>query len=438
MRKGVIAGGLMTALATVTTALLVLLFIQPENLGFVREDTFNATATRFESDFAVFERTARAYDLAATRAFDLVLTVETERAALEATATENVAEQARIATAFAVTQRANIDAAFDNIAGRATLEHQIAVFDADSATAVQRFAATSTALADSGAEVSARLSDLNRREAEFAFNQTQVALDALATVTAVAIENEAQATAAALAFVGTQAAFEAEATRVEQAFAGTQAALAAEATAAAMGFDADADAAPFSADSFDAPTLTAVPFGTDGAFVAADGGRWRLDDATGWALNPDGTISTRADGAVIRSADEALRDYTLNLTIAPAVDGDYYALLRLPSAPDERGLALRVTYDERVVTGATIITYNAADLRDGGILGNGSGVLFSATPDAQTMLEIRVVVTGTRATIRLNDAVIFQTEIDGLNAASAVGWQLPAGARIGRLALNTP
>lgn len=437
MRKGVIAGGVMTALATVTTALLVLLFVQPENLGFVREDTFNATATRFESDFAVFERTALAYDLAATRAFDLVLTVETQRAALEATATENAAEAAQMATAFAVTQRANIDAAFDNIAGRATLEHQIAVFDADSATAVQRFAATSTALAGAEAEANARLSDLNRREAEFAFNQTQTALDALATVTAVAIENEAQATSAALAFVSTQAAFEAEATRVEQAFAGTQAALAAEATSAAMGFDEDADAAPFD-DSFDAPTLTAVPFGTDGAFVAADGERWRLDAASAWALNPDGTLSARADGAVIRSANEAVRDYTLNLTIAPPVDGDYYVLLRLPSAPDGRGLALRVTYDERVVTGATIITYSAADLRDGGILGNGSGVLFSATPDAQTTLEIRVIVTGARATVRLNDAVIFQTEIDGLSAAGGVGLQLPESARIGRLALNTP
>lgn len=457
-------------MATIMSAgFLMLVIIQPERVGLVREGDFRETATVAERTLVVIQRTIDANLGLEARNFELVQTVAAGQTEIAATATQN-ADQATesamtrdaVATAVEADLRMTADAlatsggdavetAFANIVVQATLEFEAAVLAVDATNAANNLAATERANAAqaTGAAVSAASTQaalngtaiaLDQRLQQVVFSETQSALDAVATQTQVSVANAQQATQSADSFALTGTAFAEQATRVEQDFQGTEAALNRDATAVALAFATDAPGSDTDSNEPQA-TQDAFPFRQDGGAVAASGDLWRLDDIGAWGIAPSGGLLARQSASYLLSQADDLRAFSLEATINPGDSGDVFVMLALP--PDETlpGIAARV---RRVDGGAwtiTLIRFDRATLlSDQGITGNGAGVLATsgvAIPlDTDGTLDIAISYVTGRLIVQLEGVLMLDTTVDPTPAPGAAGVQVAGNMEISRITLN--
>ncbi len=447
-----------TALILAYVALLIavmigvgLLITRPETVGLTQVVDAGATETALSDRFDVVVRTVQALDVRATRDFDLVLTQDEaatavfrtatreadqsrstldagfirQTAAADSVATANRAEQLTI-TALAATADANQVGILQNVERDATLEFRQAVLVREQTALAQDATDTArqsieTQTANEGTAVA-----LANRESAILRQETQIAQNAQATQTQIAVVNAAQATQAAADFIGTQTAFSAQATQVEQSYRATQAALAAESTQVAQGFATQA-AEGNPGDETDAPP--GAPMMPDGAIIETSAESFQVTDATRWRIEADGTLTATEDDAQIITTQADYDDYVLDVTVE-TLDGPLLVILSLPTDESIAGVALRLEPTEDGAIAPAIVTLSTTD-----------GTLrvvearFTAPPiTAQPSYSLRATLMDGRLQITLNEETLFITALDA--SAGQVGLQLSSNTRLTELSLR--
>jgi hypothetical protein len=283
---------------------------------------------------------------------------------------------------------------------------------------------------------------LENREFVLQGAETQSALDFIATVTSDAVANAQQATQSALDFQGTRTVFERQATQVELDYQGTQAALNRDATAVALSFATEAPNANLALSQTPPPTLTGVPFFTDGFQQGVMSGLWRLGSPADWFLNADGVLTANRSGAWLLTQMNDLDGYALETRITPltgvGVSAEYYILLNVDETGNS-GLALRINYDGERLIGAGLYRMSPPDIfRNDGLLNNDLIAIQSVIPDISpaSVLNIRVEVRANRAIAVINGNLLIDVTMEPAPASGAVGVQVPAGTQIESVTLS--
>lgn len=289
------------------------------------------------------------------------------------------------------------------------------------------------------------LAALENRQSALEGVETQSALDREATVTAAAITSAQQSTQAAINFEGTQVAFNRIATQVELDYQGTQAALARDATAAVLAF-ATSTPAPDSILSQTPPaTITAEPLFVDGFTTGVDTSLWEISAPGDWSLDQAGNLAAARSGAWMLTQADDLDGYRIETSLLPlrgsANAADYYVLLNTPAesdSDDRGGLTLRLSYNGQRLTAAGIYRFTRRQMtEDTGLLNRGLSAVEAVQiqTDTSDRLDIRVEMRVARVVVVVNDELLLDTTLDTAPLPGAVGLQLPAGARVLRVAV---
>ncbi len=289
--------------------------------------------------------------------------------------------------------------------------------------------ATGAALASTQAQVStfdAALQTLARdaqstraaqldRERQLDGTQTQQAVYADFTRTAVANRNAQQATQSALDAAATLNAINQLATQAALAFQVTQTAL---------------------AGNLWTPIPTAPP-----NIVMIDGGfdnrseslAWSgLPPNAAWALSGDGGLLARVDHAVLlTSADTGVR-YTVEAQYRPAsADAD----LDLLFAVSGGGYGVRAYYVGGQVTSVALFRFEAGALADpaGLAVRDAQVITFASGALTADVIDLRVEVNGAAARVLLNGQQVLISELPDAPATGAAGVHVPQGTALLRL-----
>ena len=256
----------------------------------------------------------------------------------------------------------------------------------------QRLNNDSTALA---------LSNRQQRLDQF---ETQIAINAQASLTADALVNAQQATQAALNYQATEAAVQREATQIELNYRSTQAALNQEATANALGFGTEAPVTP----------------------MVNMNARWQTSNLADWEFTADETWLATRNGAWLISNEMNLMNYTFDITLVPSNAGDYYVLLNAPN-----GLALNLTYGNGELQRVRLMQMTYEQLQNGLDTVN-SVALFDVQTSLPTnnILTVHVDWQNKHLIATVNGASVIDIGVDIDLPAGGVGIQVPQGTTI--------
>ena len=255
--------------------------------------------------------------------------------------------------------------------------------------------------------------------------QTGIAQDQLNTQTAVAIQNEQNATQAALNFQNTQVAANQQATQIALDFAMTQAALNQSATQNALDFATQVASIP-------TPTITPIPTNTpslqDSFIGGVDASQWRFASVADWGFHTGGGLISTRDGSWLITQQSDYTQYRFDAVIQPlAQAGNYVMILNIGANGDN--LAVRFAYDGTQMVAVSIITFVIDDFL------SDSGLLAVANPE---MINLPLTIPKTRQNIALSIAVNNQTITIMIDASTALTYTLETPISPGAVGIQLP
>lgn len=284
-----------------------------------------------------------------------------------------------------------------------------------------------------GEALDERSSSLLQRGAELDQRETQSALNAIATQTAVAAANAQRATQAALEFENTQTAFDRMATQVELDYQGTQAALNRDATAVALGFATNAAPAEDVLTQTPTPTQNAIPLFDEGSSLGSTAAIWRFSDAVDWDLGSGGALVAQRTGAWLLTESTVFTDYELTLTLAQTANiaTEFFVLLNIPENGD--GFALRLSHNGTRITAAGLFAANLDQITgENGLFGMNLTAIRAVQVGQETGPELNLTISTRNGRVQVQEGgtVVLDISLDTPPPAGAVGVQIAAGSEV--------
>lgn len=264
---------------------------------------------------------------------------------------------------------------------------------------------------------------LVNRENRVQGTETQQAVNADITRTAVADSSFRQATESALNASATQAALAALATRVQQDFVATQ-------TAIAGGLWTPVPTAP--------PNIIVIDSGYANTPERLQ--NTALPPNRVWSQTSAGLVAQVDHAALLTRADSFGRNYTVFVDFTPAPDAatSYDVLFGVRETGDSYGV--RVFHSRGRISAVQLFRFEYRWLAGGdGIPVTSAQVLDGLTGDLASAdsVSLRVQMIGGLVNVVVNNATLLSATLDGVTELrGAVGVQFNAGARLQRLTVE--
>jgi hypothetical protein len=289
-------------------------------------------------------------------------------------------------------------------------------------------------------DLAATQAALDNRQDLLDQTETQSALNALATRTAVALSNEQQATRVALDYAATQAALNQIATQVELNYAATRAALDQAAESAAAGVPTQPPPASSLTPSPTAIAPNSTTAGTiDDSFPGGSisGGMWSFDP-NDWTVSDDGVLTAGGPGGWLLTRRADFTDYTLEVWLTPLVDIEGFYHIIFSAVSDSDGIAARLYHNGQQVTTVGLYAFDTDLIQEDFMIPSNRlraiTTVAAATIDARE-LYMRVEVHGQQVNVIVNDGEIINTQLP-VARSGAIGLEVPVGTRLNRLRIT--
>lgn len=287
-----------------------------------------------------------------------------------------------------------------------------------------RLAVEGTSIANQNRErdLQGTIAALNNREDLLQQTLAQVAFNNASTATAIAVSNAQQATLAAVAREGTQAALIQAATQAQHDFEATQTALIGQ----------------FPTPE---PTLPANILTTDAGFVTgSETNRWdALPLSEAWALTDNNTLLARVPNATLLTAwGDFGENYALVAEITPVLGAQAYYDVIFGLDQTGVGYALRLWSNGTIVTEADLYSFDVSALANGLLMDRSRLIAINqnlAIPADR--LDVRLDIRGNSVNVAFNGQGILTAALPlaagQTRLVGAVGVQVPVGSHVARL-----